>query len=45
MVELDFFTKITRKPLEWVIAELHGAAEWGEAWEGAPKYFRNERAR
>ncbi len=25
MVELDFFTKITRKPLEWVIAELHGA--------------------
>ncbi len=25
MVELDFFMSITRKPLEWVIAELHGA--------------------
>src|SRR5215831_19763165 len=36
MVELDFFTKITRKPLEWVIEELH-AAGMGSCPGGAPK--------
>ena len=43
MVELDFFTKITRKPLDWVIAELHGAG-MGSCPGGGAEIF-SERAR
>src|SRR5437867_4707889 len=43
MVELDFFTRITRKPLEWVIEQLHGAG-MGSCPGGGAEIFA-ERAR
>jgi aminodeoxyfutalosine synthase len=43
MVELDFFTKITRKPLEWVIEQLHEAG-MGSCPGGGAEIFA-ERAR
>lgn len=43
MVELDFFTKITRKPLEWVIGQL-AAAGMGSCPGGGAEIFA-ERAR
>src|SRR5689334_1356524 len=43
MVELDFFTKITRKPLEWVIEELKNAG-LGSCPGGGAEIFA-ERAR
>ena len=43
MVELDFFTKITRKPLEWVIEELKTAG-LGSCPGGGAEIFA-ERAR
>ncbi len=43
MVELDFFTKITRKPLEWVIGELRDAG-MGSCPGGGAEIFA-ERAR
>jgi len=43
MVELDFFTKITRKPLEWVIGELREAG-MGSCPGGGAEIFA-ERAR
>jgi aminodeoxyfutalosine synthase len=43
MVEFDFFTKITRKPLEWVTAELV-AAGLGSCPGGGAEFF-SERAR
>ena len=43
MVDLDFFTKITRQPLEWVIAQLHEAG-MGSCPGGGAEIFA-ERAR
>src|SRR2546423_3807372 len=43
MVELDFFVKITRKPLEWVIEQLHEAG-MGSCPGGGAEIFA-ERAR
>ena len=43
MVELDFFTKITRQPLEWVISQL-AAAGMGSCPGGGAEIFA-ERAR
>jgi aminodeoxyfutalosine synthase len=43
MVELDFFTKITRKPLEWVIEQLRDAG-MGSCPGGGAEIFA-ERAR
>ncbi len=43
MVELDFFTKITHKPLEWVIGQLHEAG-MGSCPGGGAEIFA-ERAR
>jgi aminodeoxyfutalosine synthase len=43
MIELDFFTKITRKPLEWVIEQLREAG-MGSCPGGGAEIF-SERAR
>jgi len=43
MVELDFFTKVTRKPLEWVIGQLRDAG-MGSCPGGGAEIFA-ERAR
>ncbi|HEY2382082.1 MAG TPA: aminofutalosine synthase MqnE [Terriglobia bacterium] len=43
MVELDFFTKVTRQPLEWVIEQLAGAG-MGSCPGGGAEIFA-ERAR